>query len=88
MNIYTLEFPAGDGQLVVLFVNEDVGSAVEPEALATELAADAARRRADGWRLSSVASMPMRQMGTAGNVLFQSGGQFATQAALIVVYSR
>lgn len=30
----------------------------------------------------------MRQMGTAGNVLFQSGGQYVTQAAVVVVYAR
>jgi len=30
----------------------------------------------------------MRQMGTAGNVLFQSGGQYATQVAWLAVYAR
>ncbi len=88
VNINTLEYPAGEDQLVVIFVNEDDASAVDPEALATELAEDAARRRTAGWRLSSIASMPTRQMGTAGNILFQSGGQYATQVALIAVYSR
>ena len=29
----------------------------------------------------------MRQTGTAGNVFFQSGGQYATKAALAVVFA-
>jgi len=32
--------------------------------------------------------MPMRQMGTAGNIFFQSGGQFATQLTVAVVYAK
>ena len=30
----------------------------------------------------------MRQMGTAGNIMFQSGGQYATQVAVVAVYAR
>ena len=86
MKFSRLELPAGDGQLVVIFVNEDTGGAVDVGILGNEAAADAAERRAQGLRLMSLASMPLRQLGTAGNVLFQSGGQYATQAGLIAAY--
>ncbi len=33
-------------------------------------------------------TFPIRQLGTPGNVFFQSGGQFATQLAAIVVYAK
>jgi hypothetical protein len=81
-----VELPAGEGQLIVMFVNEDAGDSIEVGAFGNALADDAAERRKEGWRLMSVASMPLRQTGTAGNVLFQSGGQYATQAALIATY--
>ena len=88
MQFSRLELPAGDGQLIVLFVNQDNATMIDAGVLAGEVAADAAERLKEGWRLSSVASIPMRQMGTAGNFLFQSGGQYATQVALIAVFSR
>jgi hypothetical protein len=81
-----LELPAGEGQLIVMFVNEDNGRDLDVGAFGTALAEDAKARRDDGWRLMSVASMSMRQTGTAGNVLFQSGGQYATQAVLMATY--
>jgi hypothetical protein len=82
------EFEAGNGQLIVVYVNEDTGAGVDADDLAGELARDAAERQAKGWRLSSVTSFPLRQMGTAGNILFQSGGQYATQVAMLAVYSQ
>lgn len=72
----------------MLYVNRDAGAAVDVAALMSEVGKDAARLRAEGWRLVSVGSLHMRQMGTAGNILFQSGGQYATQTAVSAVYSR
>ena len=86
--IYSLERPAGEGQLIVAFVNRDEGAAIDVEAILTFIAQDAAKREAEGWRLVSIGGMPMRQMGTAGNIVFQSGGQYATQAAVVAVYAR
>jgi hypothetical protein len=83
--IFKLERQAGTDQLIVAFVNRDEGSQIDVESLLTELAEDAAAREQAGWRLVSVGGLPMRQMGTAGNVLFDSGGQFATQAAVVAV---
>ncbi len=88
MQYSKLELPAGDGQLIVMFVNDDTGDSFEVSAFGTAVADDAAERRKDGWRLMSVASLTMRQVGTAGNVLFQTGGQYATQAALIATYQQ
>ncbi|HEY5519748.1 MAG TPA: hypothetical protein VIK08_03745 [Candidatus Limnocylindrales bacterium] len=81
-----LELSAGDDQLIVVFVNQDTSQMVDPSAFAQALADDATARRPNGWRLVSIGSVPMRQAGTAGNVLFQSGGQFETQAGLIALY--
>ena len=88
MQFNKLELPAGEGQLIAIFVNQDTSSLVDIGVLGNEAAADAAERRSQGWRLMSLASMSIRQMGTAGNVLFQSGGQYATQAALIATYQQ
>jgi hypothetical protein len=86
--IYKLERPAGDGQLLVAFVNRDESEQIDLEALLDEVTRDAAAREPEGWRLVSVGGLPMRQMGTAGNILFQSGGQYATQVAVVAVYAR
>jgi hypothetical protein len=82
------EYAAGDGQQVVLYVSDDRGAPLEPDALFGEVAADAAALAGRGWRIVSMATMPIRQMGTAGNIFFQSGGQFATKAAIVVVYAQ
>lgn len=86
--IFTLERPAGENQLIVAFVNRDEGEALDVEATLTCVAEHAAARERTGWQLASLGGLPMRQMGTAGNVLFQSGGQFATQVAVVAVYTR
>ena len=82
-----MELAAGDDQLIVLFVNQDTAQMVDPSAFAQALADDAKARRPNGWRLVSVTSLPMRQTGTAGNVFFQSGGQYATQEGMLAVYA-
>jgi len=87
MQYERLELPAGDDQLIVVFVNQDSAQMLDPSGFAQALADDATARRLQGWRLVAVSSLPMRQMGTAGNVLFQSGGQYATQAGMIAVYA-
>ena len=88
LEIFKLERPAGANQLMVAFVNRDEGAPIDVEALLEFVASDAAAREQDGWRLVSLGGLPMRQMGTAGNIMFQSGGQFATQAAVVAIYAR
>jgi hypothetical protein len=82
------ELQAGPNQLIVVYETDDTSSMIEPTSIWARVATDAERRAAEGWRILSTAVTPMRQMGTAGNILFQSGGQFATQVAVTVVYAR
>ena len=88
VEIFKREQPAGADQLIVAFVNRDDAAPIDIEALLSELGRDAAAREPDGWRLVSVGGLPMRQMGTTGNYLFRSGGQFSSQVAVVAVYSR
>ena len=83
-----MEYAAGTTQKVVVYVSGDDGSPVDFDELLRAFAEDAARLEAEGWRVVSTTVLPLRQTGTAGNILFQSGGQYATKAALSVVYGR
>jgi hypothetical protein len=83
-----MEYAAGENQKVVLYISDDTGGPVEWEELFTAFTAEAARWEAKGWRVVATSVLPLRQTGTAGNILFQSGGQYATKAALSVVYAR
>jgi hypothetical protein len=83
-----MEFEAGPGQLVVVYQSVDTGGDVPYVDYARDLAADAARRAADGWRIASHSTFALRQVGTTGNVLFQSGGQLATQLGTIAVFTK
>jgi hypothetical protein len=86
--IYTVERSAGTDRLIVAFINQDTSSQVDLDGLVSCAADDAARRETDGWRLISLGALPLRQMGTAGNIMFQSGGGFETQVALMALYGR
>ena len=83
-----MEYAAGTTQKVVVYVSGDDGSPVDFDELLRAFAEDAASLEAEGWRVVSTTVLPLRQTGTAGNILFQSGGQYATKAALSVVYGR
>jgi hypothetical protein len=86
--IFKLEVPAGEDQLLVAFVNRDDASQINIEDLMAELGKDATEREREGFKLVSVGGLPTRQMGTAGNYFFRSGGQFTTQIAVVAVYAR
>ncbi len=81
-----IELEAGSNQRIVVYVSRDDGDAPDPVPLWEEIARDAASVEREGWAIVSTAVMPMRQMGTAGNWLFQSGGQYVTQVAIAVTY--
>jgi hypothetical protein len=87
VNIRFYGHDAGPGQVVVVYETDDTGAEVSAVELFHGIARDAAARAAHGWWIVTMASMPLRQTGTAGNVLFQSGGQFTTLAAVCVVYA-
>ncbi len=83
------EAPAGLDQLFVTYESEDNGGLVSPAWLIQEqVAPDAAIRAEAGWEIVSTSVCAIRQVGTAGNILFQSGGQVATQLAAVVLYRR
>jgi hypothetical protein len=79
---------ASEAQTIVVYVSNNAGEMVDPVTLWGDVAVDARDREARGWRIVSTTVMPMRQMGTAGNILFQSGGQYVTQEAVVVVYAK
>jgi hypothetical protein len=86
--IYVMEQPVGANRLIVMYANQDVSEQIDPEQLMDALARDAVAREQSGWLLLSVGSIPMRQAGTVGNVMFESGGQYTTQVAVTAVYAR
>lgn len=86
--VFSQERAVGEDQLLVLFYSEDRGEAVDIAALFDAVGHDATTRAPAGWRLVSTDTFSTRQMGTAGNMLFQTGGQFSTQAATLAIYRR
>ncbi len=82
------DFEAGPNQRFVTYNSIDTGYDVDTDAFVATIAADADQRKLNGWRLLSSSVFPSRQTGTAGNVLFQSGGQRATMLTAVVVYVR
>ncbi len=86
--VWSHERQVGEDQLFVLFFNDDRGNAVDVAQLFHVVAEDAARRTEQGWRLVSTDTFSTRQMGTAGNMFFQTGGQYSTQATVLAVYAR
>jgi len=85
------EYPVGDSQLIVTYrtdaweQTQDGGYSDSIISFATQ---DAASRAADGWRIASWDTLTIGFSGTAGNLLFNSGGGFATDVAIAVVYTR
>jgi hypothetical protein len=82
------EHMAGNSQKIVVYVSDDAGVGLDPDLIFEYVATFAGSEEDQGWRILSMTVMPLRQMGTAGNIVFQSGGQYATQAAVAVVYAR
>jgi hypothetical protein len=86
--VQRIEYDAGPDQTIVLLVTEDYGGPLDPGEIFQAVADEARDRATSGWRIVSISTMPVRQMGTAGNIFFQSGGQFASKAAVAVVFGR
>ena len=88
MNLEITEVPAGDGQLLVVYVNPDLNFVADPVTFTHEVSLDAAARQTDGWRLASLASWPIRAAGTLSNVMYDSGKEVTTQIAFVALYSK
>jgi hypothetical protein len=83
------EAPAGLDQVIVTYESPDSGGGSDTAWFMQEIVApDAARRSEQGWEIVSTSVFAVRQTGTAGNILFQSGGQYATQLNAVVLYRR
>ncbi len=79
------EYPAGEGQLLVLYEPFDTGDEVDPGALLAGIAADSARRAVACWRLVSLVGLPLRH---AGVKLFGvEGSGYTTKAAVGALYT-
>ena len=73
-------FKIGDDRIVVI---HDVGPNDYMEVLR-----DAANRRTEGWRMLSLDSLLTGFTGSAGNVLFNTGGGGATEVRYSVLFER
>jgi hypothetical protein len=78
-------FEAGPDQVIVVYTPADTGDELDPLAIAGEVAADAAARAADGFRIVSMTNMPLRH---AGAYVGRQGSGYETSTAVHVVYAR
>jgi hypothetical protein len=58
------------------------------DALWDWVAADAARRAPDGWRIATIGAVGTQFAGTAGNMAFNTGGGYMTGVSMWIVYRR
>jgi hypothetical protein len=79
------EFNAGPSQTIVLYSSGDTGAELDPATLYGHVAADAELRAVGGWRIVSMAEIPLRHGGT---VMGLEGSGFETKASVAVVYAR
>jgi hypothetical protein len=79
------EFEAGPDHLIVVYRPEDSGAELDPAAVFAWVAQDATARAADGLRILSMTSMPLRHAGVAFG---GQGSGFETKVAVAVVYER
>jgi hypothetical protein len=79
------EFDAGADQVLVVYLTDDTGNELDPEAIFGDIAVDSATRAAGGYRIVSAAVMPRRHSAVG---LGREGSGFQTKAAVAVVYAR
>ena len=85
-----MDQPASRAQrtLIVPVYSADDGDLVDLGRFAERISQDINERARDGWRLQSQSVTALRQAGTTGGVLFDTGGQVVTQLGAILVYER
>lgn len=81
-------FAAGPFQKLATYFSDDNGQEVDADAFVEAVAAAIEREAADGWVARSTSVYPARQVGSAGNVLFQTGGAYTTLLVAVVQYGR
>jgi len=77
------EYPAGEGQWIVVYHHPDDGGEVDPDALAAAVADDAAARTAKGQRIVSTSTVTLRH---SAAFLAREGSGYVSSVALFVVY--
>jgi hypothetical protein len=80
----SVDLDAGPNQTIVVYVPPDMGTELDPQAIWTDVGADASSRANDGWRIVSANAMPLRHAGTA----FAEGSGFETSVSIVVVYAK
>lgn len=78
-------FGAGPDHLIVVYTPPDLSTELDPVAIFAAVAADATARAADGLRILSMTSMPLRHAGVAFG---SQGSGYETKVAVAVVYER
>jgi hypothetical protein len=79
------EYEVGPDQLLVVYWPEDMGTELDAAAIFGAIAADAARRDADGYRIRTMTSMPLRHAGTWPG---REGSGYETKVAVALIYER
>jgi hypothetical protein len=79
------EFPAGPGQTIVVYQPPDTAQELNPSEIYSTIAADAAFRAVEGWRIVSIAVMPLRH---AGAFMGREGSGYETKVAAVVAYAQ
>jgi hypothetical protein len=78
------EFGAGPNQSIVVYASSDTGSEIDPAALYQAIAQDAETRAQSGWRIVSIAAVPIRH---AQAFLGREGSGYETKFSVAVVYA-
>jgi hypothetical protein len=79
-----IEFEAGPGQVLAVYEPEDIGAEVDPEAIYSAVAADAATRASRGQRIVAMTTLPSRHAGVAFG---RTGSGYETKVTVTVVYA-
>jgi hypothetical protein len=79
------EFGAGPNQVIVVYAPVDTGTEIDPAEVYSVVAADAATRASDGWRIVSTAALPTRH---AQAFMGRGGSGYETKMEAVVVYAK
>lgn len=81
-------FSAGPFVKLATYYSDDNGEEADADVFVAAVAAAIEQEGADGWVARSTSVYPARHMGSAGNVLFQTGGAYTTLLVAVVQYGR
>ncbi len=81
-------FAAGEDHKLATYYSDDTATEVDADAFTAAVAIRIGEEAEAGWRPVSTSVFPSRQIGSAGNVLFQTGGAVSTLLVAVVRYER